>query len=164
MQVIYPPTRIQPDADVVRIFLAGAIDNGAAVDWQSQLESIARVSTYGEEVAMYNPRRRDWDASWEQSLTNEKFVEQVYWEQDKLDECDIAFFFFPKDSVAPITLMEFGYTLAKNPRKVVVAAEPGYWRRGNLEVMCNRSRVQLHATLRGAWYDVESRLRKTLAF
>lgn len=117
---------------------------GAAIDWQTQvLQEYENVRG----VAFYNPRRADWDSSWTQELSNEQFTEQVNWELDMLKECDCAFFFFPANSQAPITLMEFGIVAASQPYKMVVVAEPGYWRRGNLEVVCNRERIAIHADL-----------------
>ena len=47
----------------------------------------------------------------------------------------IAFYFAP-DSQAPVTLMELG--LAARAGKAVVCCPTGYWRKGNVDVVCAR--------------------------
>ena len=57
------------------IFLAGSIEMGKAIDWQTKIQDIMK----DENVTIFNPRRDDWDSSWEQKMENEKFREQVEW-------------------------------------------------------------------------------------
>ena len=142
--VILPPSRVRPAPSHTTIFLAGAIDNGQAVHWQKQVTN--RFQWYPN-ACFYNPRRDDWDASWVQSWDNPQFAEQVEWELDKIEDADHIFMYFPEKSVAPITLLEFGYIIGRCPTKLIVAAEPGYWRRGNLEVVCRRNKIELLSTL-----------------
>ncbi len=56
-----------------RIFLAGSIEMGKAIDWQSEVVN-ALADT---DLTLLNPRRADWDSSWVQSIDNAQFREQV---------------------------------------------------------------------------------------
>ena len=72
MNIVKPPKRVT-FGEQKTIFLAGSIDNGAAKDWQaSVIKSLSKI-----DVCILNPRRNEWDASWEQSINNPIFKEQV---------------------------------------------------------------------------------------
>jgi hypothetical protein len=153
--VIMPPSRIYAPAGNISVFLAGSIDMGQAVNWQEIVSDMYRGSSV---VTIYNPRRDDWDSSWEQKLECGYFTEQVNWELDFMDKSDFVFLFISKDSKAPITLLEFGRITAKYPEKLVICVEPGFWRRGNIEVMCNREGIELHEDLKGAMIELSQRI------
>lgn len=138
------------------VFLAGAIDMGRAVHWQTYV--VQRLIVGGHDVDVFNPRRDDWDSSWVQSIDNAQFKEQVEWELRHLLSSYVVMVFFPKDSQAPISLLELGLLLG-NDARVVVCCEPGYWRRGNIEVLCDFMNVPLHDNLDEALVDLESILR-----
>ncbi len=95
-----------------------------------------------------NPRREDWDSSWKQSITDPKFKEQVEWELNCLDICDTILINFERDSLSPITLLEFG--LHAKSGKVVVSCPKEFWRAGNIEVVCNKYGVPLFDNLHEA--------------
>jgi len=152
--VFYPPSRVLPEFNLKRVFLAGAIDMGAAEDWQQKVIDYS----YSSRVAFFNPRRPDWDSHWNQSLDDPHFAEQVNWELDMIAQSDVVFFHFPADSKAPISLMELGIASA-TPDRVIISAEPGYWRRGNIEVLCNRLRIPLHTGLNGAMLHLFTYMR-----
>lgn len=116
------------------IFLAGSIDNGAVPNWQKEAES--KLTKYN---IIFNPRRDDWDSSWEQSIDNKKFVEQVIWEQDALGVSNKILIYFAPDSISAISLLEFGLYLPTN--KLIVCCPDGFWKKGNIEVMCERFKI-----------------------
>jgi hypothetical protein len=119
------------------LFLAGSIEMGTAADWQAQL-----VNSLGaRRVTILNPRRDDWDATWRQSIDEPKFRGQVEWELDGLERADLVAMWFAPDTRAPITLLELG--LSARAGKVVVGCPDGYWRRGNVEVVCARFGIPL---------------------
>lgn len=122
------------------MFLAGSIEMGKAEAWQ---ERIAKdLANY--DVVLYNPRRENWDASWKQSIENPQFVEQVTWELDHIESADVAVFYFDPTTMSPITLMELGYVFGNNSyAKVFVCCPDGYWRKGNVEVMCERAEIDV---------------------
>ena len=46
----------------ITVFLAGSIEMGKAVDWQTQIENELKDKLDGDTVVtLYNPRRDDWD-------------------------------------------------------------------------------------------------------
>ncbi len=120
------------------LFLAGSIDMGAAVEWQKRvIEALADMP----EVTIFNPRRTDWDSSWEQDISHPEFNEQVTWEMDHLDKADVICFYFDAEGKAPITLLELGLHAAD--RKCVVCCPEGYWRRGNVQMVCDRFNIPM---------------------
>jgi hypothetical protein len=88
-----------------------------------------------------------WDPTWEQSITNPHFAEQVNWELDQIDRSDIVFFYFQGGTMSPISLMELGIVMGENRNNVIVVCEPGFWRRGNIEVLCKRSQHRVYRHL-----------------
>lgn len=145
---VTPPKRVQrPDGDRrPSVFLAGTIDMGQSRDWQL----IANRSLQGAASIVYNPRRPDWDSSWEQRLDNAPFREQVNWEMDMIQAADWVFIHFESESQSPITLGELYWMLATRPDRVVVSCADTFWRRGNVEVMCDRLGLPLHDDLYAA--------------
>lgn len=138
MPSLISPSRI-PLAPTDRlVFLAGSIEMGRAEDWQSRLTRA--LLQHAPAIVVANPRRESWDSSWEQSIDNPRFKEQVDWELDHLERADLAVFYFQPDTMSPITLLELGKRLA-GPRsaQTLVCCPPGFWRRGNVEIVCDRA-------------------------
>jgi len=123
--VITPPTRyITNDPAIYTVFLAGAIDMGAAVDWQAEV--ITRLSEYGDNLILFNPRRPG--NRWPEDYLDE----QIEWELELLDFADTVFMWLPKDSKAPVSMFEAG--LYWKSGKLCIGADPGFYRRRNLEL------------------------------
>lgn len=120
------------------VFLAGSIDMGKAVNWQERIEEA--LDTYND-ITVYNPRRDDWDSSWVQDISNPQFNEQVNWELDHLEKATLVVFYFDPAGPAPITLMELG--LCAGFTDIVVCCPEGYWRRGNVQIVCDRFGIEL---------------------
>lgn len=138
---VYKPPQIGDTDGRPSVFLAGSIEMGAAADWQS-----AATTALGDlPINIYNPRRDDWDSSWEQEMDNPPFREQVEWEIDHLIRADVRLFYFDPTTKAPVTMMELG--LVANRRNVVVACPPGFWRRGNVQIVCDRYAIPCYDTL-----------------
>jgi hypothetical protein len=121
-----------------RIFLAGSIDMGKAENWQQRLER--ELEDY--DVIICNPRRDDWDSTWVQSINNPQFNEQVTWELENIESADLIVFYFDPNGQAPITLMELGL-VAGMGQNAIVCCPDGYWRKGNVEMICNRYSIPL---------------------
>lgn len=153
MKIIKPR---MPDQDSPRgnwkLFLCGSIDMGKAEHWQAIVEK----SVSDLPVTVYNPRRDDWNADLKQDISEPDFAYQVNWEMDNIENADVLFFYFSPDGPAPITLMELG--TAKGHSNVVVCCPEGYWRRGNVQVFCQRNGFPLWDNLGDAIAD----LRETL--
>lgn len=133
--ILVKPPKLVPieNESYPSIFLAGSIEMGKAEDWQSTIQNM--LSKYN--VVIYSPRRDDWDSTWEQSITNSNFMEQVTWELDHIDKCDLVFMYFDPATKSPISLLELGI-LAANPNKILVCCPEGFWRKGNVDIVCRR--------------------------
>lgn len=117
------------------VFLAGSIEMGRAEPWQARMEeALAEL-----DVAILNPRRDQWDESWVQSIDNPEFREQVEWELHGQELATVVAMYFAPETKAPITLLELG--LAARGGRVVVCCPEGFWRKGNVEVVCARHAI-----------------------
>lgn len=144
---------IKPLADIketpIQIFLAGSIEMGKAEMWQDKVAD--SLKDYDNNVTVFNPRRDDWDSSWEQKASNVQFANQVNWELDHIDRSNIVFFYFDPNTQSPITLLELGYCLAHSRMlyddHVVVVCPNGYFRKGNIEITCGRDGILVYNDL-----------------
>jgi hypothetical protein len=134
-----------------RIFLAGSIEMGIAEQWQ---ERVVKAMSSVSDLVILNPRRDDWDSSWEQRADNPQFSEQVSWELNMLDAADIVVMYLAPDTKSPISLLELG--LCARSGKLKVCCPEGFWRRGNVEVVCRRYQIPLFATLDDLIADLKS--------
>src|SRR5262249_12990244 len=116
---------------------AGSIEQGTAEDWQRQIED----ALHDLPVVILNPRRDVWDASWVQSFSNPQFREQVEWELEAQDRASVIASYFAPWATAPVTWLELD--LFARSGKLIVCCPEGFWRRGNVEVVCARYGVPL---------------------
>lgn len=123
---------IKPPRSHTTIFLAGSIEMGAAHDWQTDL------SRQLSEYIILNPRRDDWDSSWQQTIDNPDFKQQVDWELSGIEKADIVAVYFDPATKSPITLMELGIISQVKADKVIVFCPEGFWRKGNVDIVCDR--------------------------
>lgn len=147
---VQPPHRLSGHYNSFpSVFLAGSIEMNVAEKWQDRIKR----DLNNQDVVLYNPRRDDWDSSIEQKITDPWFSEQVTWELDHLLNADIAAFYLDPNTKSPITLMELGMVAAYKDRdstdarsktqSVLVCCPRGFWRRGNVEMVCARSQIYL---------------------
>jgi len=134
------------------IFLAGSIDMGKAIDWQAKIAKALE----DEDVILLNPRRDEWNALWEQSIDNPKFKEQVDWELDNQNKCDIIAMYFSPESKAPITLLELG--LFADTGKLIVCVPDGFYRKGNVEIVCKRNNIEMVESFNEFIFAIKKRL------
>lgn len=130
--ILKPPTPLPDSFTNPTVFLAGSIEMGRAEAWQQ----IVETSLEQRSITILNPRRDDWDASWQQELANPQFRAQVEWELAAQERADLIVMYFAPNTQAPITLLEFGLFARSN--KLVVCCPTGYWRKGNVDVVCAR--------------------------
>lgn len=140
-EVIKAPAPYANDPNKVRVFLGGSIEMGKAVDWQADVTKA--IESLGYDTIILNPRRDDWDSSWEQDVLNDQFRGQVCWEQDALLAADLIIFYFAPDTMSPITLMEFGQFVGSNKRVLAYCPE-GFWRKGNVDIVAMRNGHRPH--------------------
>lgn len=127
------------------IFLAGSIEMGAAVDWQAEIVKALSDT----DVLILNPRREGWDFSWKQSISNDRFREQVEWELDALDEAGLMLLYFAPKTKSPISLLEYGLYAGRRPDQIVVCCPEGFWRKGNVDIVSKRLGVKNVDDLQG---------------
>jgi hypothetical protein len=152
MQLIKPEFKDQIRAYPISVFLAGSIEMGKAEDWQS----VVKKELGKFEVTIFNPRRDDWDSSWEQKESNDQFNYQVNWELNKLNEASIIFMYLAPGTQSPISLLELG-AFAKD-QKMIVCCPPGFWRKGNVDIFCNRNTIPVYSTLDDAIGALKTKL------
>jgi len=128
----------------ISVFLAGSIETGKAEDWQAKVVSELKGIEW---LLILNPRRDGWDNSWEQSINNPQFREQVEWELDALEYADYIVLYCCPDTKSPITLVELGLHAKNKPERLIVCCPEGFWRKGNVDIVCNKYGVKQVDTL-----------------
>jgi hypothetical protein len=141
MEFLPPQNIALRDRSKKSIFLAGSIENGAAEDWQAEIGKWLLSQNYNT----FNPRRKDWDSSWIQSYENPQFNQQVKWEMNALDKADYIIMYFDPATKSPISLLELG--LHAHSGKLFVVCPDGFYRKGNVEVVCSIYDIPLFNTL-----------------
>lgn len=102
----------------LKIFLAGGITN--CPRWQDDALELSKHLP--DNVLLYNPRRDSFDIT---DPNTTKF--QIKWEHTALTQSDAILFWFPKDTLCPITLFELGKFAGKKP--IFVGTDLAYARR-----------------------------------
>ena len=141
------------------VFLAGTIDNGAAEPWAH----LVADEFASDDIAFFNPRRENWLPDIEKRAHNPIFREQVEWELFHIETAHIVFFNFLTDSLSPITLQELGYAIARGSRMVVVCPD-GFWRKGNVEIMCERFNIPVYGSLDEGIAALRALIKEMTAF
>lgn len=110
------------------VFIAGGISN--CPDWQAPL-----CKRLVEETGLtaINPRREDFDIS----KQDESRI-QIEWEHQALRDATGILFWFPQETLCPITLLELGAALQWD-KPLWVGCHPGYQRLFDVEI---QSRLQ----------------------
>lgn len=131
--IVKPPQIVKIDYSKINVFTAGTIDQDNSEDWQTKL---CEPFIDNEDIILFNPRRENWDSSWANVKSDENFYGQVNWELSYLDYADIIVFVFLPGSKSPITLLELG--LYANSGKCIVYCPDGFWRKGNVDIVCEK--------------------------
>lgn len=108
------------------IFIAGGISN--CPDWQSDIIPLIDSQRYD----IINPRR-----STGFDHTGDTAVEQITWEFNALERVNSCLFWFPEETLCPITLFELGKMLVKATLvqiEMIVGWHPNYARGFDLDV------------------------------
>ncbi len=118
------------DTSGYKVYLAGAIDMGDAVNWQKQ---VIKALANNTGLVLLNPRRA--------KFTKETIDQQINWELHAMESADAILMWFPKEAEAPISFLETGLYLQSG--KLVLGAEKGFFRRRNLELTTEFYKVKL---------------------
>ena len=122
-----------------RLFLGGGITG--CPDWQSTITNLIEEYTQATgawtvDVDIVNPRRTEWNPSFDNQAESEK---QVQWEFNQLWNSNSILFWFCKETLCPITLFELG-VWSTTHKKIFVGVEPGYQRLFDVKVQMKFAR------------------------
>lgn len=154
MKIIKPPQALRLN-NKPSIFLAGSIDQGEAVDWQAQI--IDALSVHNLDIVILNPRRDSWDPTWDQNDSNLDFVRQVNWELNAMDKANMIVMHFAPKTKAPVSMLELGLYADKN--KLIVCCPDGYWRKGNVDIICKKYKIKQVDTVQDLTYTIITRYK-----
>jgi len=151
MRLFKPTDKVQK---VNSVFLAGTIDMGNSVDWQAEVTEMLKDF----DIDVFNPRRDDWDSSWNQSITDPQFNHQVTWELACLEKADLVIMYFGPDSKSPISLLELGLF----HKKVICYCPLEFYRSGNVEMIAYRYNVPTYTEFNSFMKAVKDQLMEKI--
>ena len=125
------------------IFLAGSIEEGTAEKWQTKCAKIL-----SKKYTIFNPRRGEWDDNWKQSIHTPEFYRQVSWELNGQEKADYILMYFDPKTRSPISLLELGLFAAS--QKMLVICPEGFWRKGNVDIVCEKYNIPQFENLQNA--------------
>jgi Nucleoside 2-deoxyribosyltransferase like len=137
VQVITAP-ETQPARYTRRVFMAGGITD--CPEWQSDLIELLDF----EPLTVYNPRQPNFNVR-----DPEAAPAQVEWEFERLNDATHISFWFPCETLCPITLYELGaWSAAGKP--ILVGCHPNYARKFDVvkQTGLRRPEVEVVFTLR----------------
>lgn len=145
----------------VTVFLAGGITG--CPDWQRDIRCF--LSAINQPVMTWNPRKKDWNMECDGSP--DAVLKQIKWEYERLEAADIILFWFPKATLCPIVLHEFGRYNTKEQlknRRLVVGTEEGYARHMDVELQtkCTGTGITIHRKLTDLIYALEEEIKSVM--
>lgn len=145
MQHIEAPNDYPSQSD---LFLGGGITN--CPDWQADVVKMLEKT----DIIVLNPRRST-------AFTGDIADEQIRWEYAALRSVKTVLFWFPKETLCPITLFELGVFSQRQDIRLIVGTHPDYARRFDVEVQMELSRpeVTVHASIEDMVGDYLSALK-----
>lgn len=118
------------------IFLAGSITG--ASNWQEEAGDILYPH-----FNIFNPRQDNYNP-----LNKDLELEQISWEYKYLDIANITLFYFAPETLAPITLLEYGKQLVKSKhepwRKTYIHIHPEYKRKSDVLIQTQLAEINNH--------------------
>ena len=118
------------------LFLAGGITGCS--DWQQEV--VSRL--HDLPLVILNPRRTNFPIDDPTAAS-----QQIEWEHRHLRKADAIAFWFPCETLCPITLYELGawsvYRDERGPRPVFIGVHPEYQRRQDVEIQTRLVRPEV---------------------
>ena len=151
-QVILAPSE-EPPQGAKSVFLAGSTTKVDTVDWRVALSSLLSEMN----ITIYNPHRADWDNTWREDVNFPPYRQQVEWELDKQEKADMVVVYFHPATQAPISLLELGLCARKRGKAIVYCPE-GYWKRGNVQMVCQKFDIEMVESVQGLRDAITKRL------
>jgi hypothetical protein len=154
MKIVKPPYSLSEIENSFSVFLAGSIEMGIAENWQETL--IKELQQYNNGYIL-NPRRDNWDSNWQQVKDNPQFAEQVNWELDALEKASMIVFYFSPQTKSPVSMLELG--LFAKSKKLVVCCPNGFWRKGNIDIVCQRYNIKQVNTIKELIKEIKQKIK-----
>jgi len=150
MRHFKPPQNIaKRNRDRKSVFLAGSIEMGNAENWQDKMAKEFDKQGW----VILNPRRDDWDdTTCKQDFENPQFFQQVTWELNALEYADLIVMYFDPNTKSPISLLEMG--LFARSGKLRVVCPEGFWRKGNIEIVCQYYNIPFYENINVLLFDL----------
>lgn len=126
MNLVVAPNPVPQMAD---LFLAGGISN--CPDWQSAVVSLLQQF----DMTVLNPRRPG-------HLVSEEAENQIVWEWEAFKRTRTVLFWFPEETLCPITLFELGTFMPTN-MPLFIGTHPNYSRRLDVVTQVRLARPDL---------------------
>lgn len=112
------------------VFLAGGISG--CWDWQTYITKL--IDDKKLDIVLLNPRRENFD------ISNSKLSEeQIIWEREHLIKADIILFWFPSETMCPITLYELGFW-TNSDKPLIIGCDENYQRKFDVAIQTKLSR------------------------
>ena len=114
--------------DNARVFLAGTIEMGKSVDWQTDVtNTLIANSVTLKDITVLNPRRMLAPGS-------DEIGAQIQWELNNIQAADVIFIHFAANSISPISLLELGLILGRSTtyQLIIVSCDREYTRYDNV--------------------------------
>jgi hypothetical protein len=147
--------------DKFTIFLGGVIDMDKAPRWNKDVVEALKEF----DVLLLDPRRDNWDSTWEQTKEHPEFSGQVKWEWKGQEDADLCLYVFAPDAVsapdceAPITLLEYGsFATTKD---CLICCPEGYYRKGNVDIVAEINGTPVYEDLQDLLADLKEYLKET---
>jgi len=123
----YVPTQ----TNTMAVFLAGGISGCS--DWQKELAQMLG----DEDIVLLNPRRPDFPID-----DPDAARDQIEWEYHHLRLADAIVFWFPCETLCPITLFELGaWSMTEKP--LIIGTHPEYARRQDVVIQMALARPEV---------------------
>ena len=140
IKIITAPEEYDAKDSDLKIFLAGSIDNGSALDWQSEICNYIESYPTKRNVVIFNPRRKNWN----KAADKNELSEQITWELNALEKSNYIIMNILGESKSPITLLELG--LFHKNKGLHVFCPNEFYRFMNVKLVCERYGVNLYET------------------
>lgn len=142
MRVITAPEKYIRQPNDITVFLAGGITN--CWEWQDKVIELLEKENL-DNLVVFNPRRKDFPIN---DLNAAE--EQIKWEFDMLEQCDIfSMYFCAGESDQPICMYELGRNICRMQMRfstnwvmrLAVTVEKGYKRKKDVNIQTSLATI-----------------------
>lgn len=133
MEVYEAPQRY--DGNALSLFLAGGITG--CPDWQQEMIAALKETR----LVLFNPRRANFPIGDPSAA-----YEQIEWEHTYLRRATAISFWFPMDTLNPITLYELGAWSMRTEKRIFVGCHPEYKRKQDVMIQTKLVRPHVQVT------------------